>query len=82
MSAANLAAILNFNIKAVSNILGKYRNDISDPSNLVVDTSITALGGLKSAIYRVLSIWRPLWKKGDNSHKAATATMLSHVFQL
>jgi len=51
-------------MKGVLNILGKDRNDISDPSNLVIDTSITALAGLEPDIYRVLSILAAILEKG------------------
>ena len=51
-------------MKGVLNILGKDRNDISDPSNLVIDTSITALAGLEPDIYRVLIILAAILDKG------------------
>ena len=51
-------------MKGVLNILGKDRNDISDPSNLVIDTSITALAGLEPDIYRALSILAAILEKG------------------
>ena len=51
-------------MKGVLNVLGKDRNDISDTSNLVIDTSSAALAGLEPDIYRVLSILAAILEKG------------------
>ena len=51
-------------MKGVLNVLGKDRNDISDPSNLVIATSSTALADLEPDIYRVLSILAAILEKG------------------